>query len=72
MKVKAILSVEKAARIMHKTPTFLRKGLVQNRFPFGSAVQNPKTGYWSYYIVPKKFYEYMGMEVPEDIQEKLE
>jgi len=58
---KTELSVEKAAKIMHKDAHYLRLGLQQGIFPFGNAVQKPN-GRWSYNIIPMKFYKYMGME----------
>lgn len=54
---KAEMTTREAAKIIHKTPQYVRLGLQQQRLPFGSAVQKPD-GRWSYDIVPKKVYEY--------------
>lgn len=53
---KEILSMQSvlpttAAKYIKETPTFIRRGLQQNRLPIGSAVQNP-SGKWSYHISP--------------------
>ncbi len=53
-----------------KNAEYIRLGLQQNRFDFGSAVQR-KTGHWSYNIIKSKFYEYAGIKDTEDkIKEK--
>lgn len=52
------LSVEEVARIMGKSDKFVRLGLQQGIFPFGSAVKVSTK--WSYYISPQKFNEYVG------------
>lgn len=57
---KAEVTIEKAAKLMHKDPQYVRYGLQQERLPFGNAVQKPD-GRWSYNIIPIKFYEYMGL-----------
>ncbi len=58
------IQVTEAAEIMGVSPMFLRMGLRQNRFPFGTAVFMKKR--WAYYIHPVKFKAYMeGKEVEE-------
>lgn len=59
---KSEMTTREAAKIIHKTPQFVRLGLQQQRLPFGTAVQKPD-GKWSYDIIPKKVYEYEGIEV---------
>lgn len=54
------IRVTEAAEIMGVSPMFLRMGLRQNRFPFGTAVFMNKR--WTYYINGKKFRQYMQME----------
>lgn len=56
---KVDINVVKAAKLINKTPQFVRLGLQQGRLPFGSAVQKPN-GKWSYDIVEAKVYEYLG------------
>lgn len=51
------LTIKQAAAIMGVTPQFLRLGLQQGRFPFGTAVKFKR---WAYYINPAKFYEYLA------------
>jgi hypothetical protein len=54
--------VTEAAKIMGVTPMFLRLGLRQKCFPFGTAVKMEKR--WAYYIHPVKFKAYIeGREV---------
>ncbi|MBO5409482.1 MAG: hypothetical protein J6A61_08825 [Clostridia bacterium] len=53
------ISVCEAAKRMNKSPQFVRMGLQQGTLPFGAAVKMPG-GKYSYYISPKKFYEYVG------------
>ena len=47
------LTVEEAAGIMGVSPMFLRIGLRNGRFPFGTAVKFDKQ--WRYYINPERF-----------------
>lgn len=54
------MKVVEAAALMHKSPCFVRQGLIDKRFSFGSAVfQN---GRWNFYINRKKFFEETGIE----------
>lgn len=55
------LSVVEAAARLGVDPQFLRLGLQQGRFPFGTAVKMRKQ--WSYYINPVQFREYLRGEV---------
>ena len=69
MEAVEVLGIVEAAQIIHKSPDYIRVGLQQGRFPWGSAV---KTGdkNWSYNIIKKKFLEYAGLEVL-DLEQKL-
>jgi hypothetical protein len=49
---------EEAGKILHKSAEFVRAGLRQERFPFGTAVQN-NNGSWNYIIFKNKFYKYL-------------
>lgn len=53
------LTTEYVAKKLGKGTEFIRAGLKQNRFPFGTAVQN-KNGRWNYIIFEEKFFEYIG------------
>jgi hypothetical protein len=53
----AKLSIPEAAAIMGVTPQFLRVGLRQKRFPFGTAVKFRR---WAYYVNAERFYEYIS------------
>jgi hypothetical protein len=52
------VSVKQAAEIMGKSQQFIRVGLQRGLLPFGIAVK--MSSKWTYYISPKKFYEYVG------------
>lgn len=56
------LPVETAARLMGVGKQMIREGLKNGTFPFGYAVLMP-SGKFRYYISPKKFTEYTGVEV---------
>lgn len=56
------LLVETAAKLMGVGKQFIRVGLRNGTFPFGYAVLMP-SGKYRYYISPKKFAEYTGIEV---------
>lgn len=62
---KVDINVEQTAKLINKSPQFVRLGLQQGRLPFGSAVQKPN-GRWSYDIVKVKVYEYLGKEKEEE------
>ncbi len=53
------VSIQKAAKIMGTSEQYIRIGLRNNRFPFGSAVK--LSTQWTYHISPKPFYEYIGV-----------
>lgn len=53
------ITVQEAAKIMRKSNQFVRMGLQQKTLPFGAAVKMSGEKY-SYYISPKKFYEFVG------------
>lgn len=56
---KGKITVKEAARIMEKSEMFIRIGLQRGILPFG--VAEKLSSKYSYYISPKKFYEYVGI-----------
>ena len=64
---KVTLTVEEAAKLMHKRQTYVAQGLQEGRpgFEFGSAVKT--SGKWSYFISVTKFTEITGIPVPTEI-----
>lgn len=52
------LSVKEAAEAMNVSQQFIRIGLQRNQLPFGIAIKTSNK--WTYYISPKKFYEFVG------------
>ena len=51
------VTIKKAANLMGTSEQFVRIGLRNNRFPFGSAVK--LSSKWTYYISPKLFDQYI-------------
>lgn len=64
---KVTLTVEEAAKLMHKRQSYVAQGLQEGRpgFEFGSAVKT--SGQWSYFIGAAKFTEVTGLTVPAEI-----
>ena len=56
------LSIERAAELMEVSQQYVRIGIQQGILPFGCAVKVSGSRY-TYYISPKKFTEYTGIEV---------
>lgn len=54
------ITIKDASKIMRKSEQFIRIGLQRGSLPFGSAVKISKR--WNYFISPKLFYEYLGIE----------
>lgn len=52
------ISIKKASELMGTSEQFVRIGLRNNRFPFGTAVKLSTR--WTYYISPKLFYQYIN------------
>lgn len=55
------LTPYEAGRILGKNAEWIRAGLRQNRFNFGTAVQS-KSGRWNYNIIKSKFLKYAGIK----------
>ena len=67
--------VNDVARIMGKSPQFIRVGLQRGILPFGVAMKtNEGNEQYDYYISPKLFAEYTGckMDAADDIEEEYE
>ena len=56
------ISVAMAAKLMHVSSQFVRVGLQCGKLPFGNAIQI-SGGRYTYYISPKKFTEYTGINL---------
>lgn len=54
------VKIEEAARIMHKSPQFVRVGIQQGILPFGRAIKVSENR-WNYHISRKEFEEYIGV-----------
>lgn len=62
------IEVEEIARWMQKSPTFVRKSIENGSLPIGSYNKNGNRG--SYYISPKRAYEYIGYIREEDLRDE--
>lgn len=60
-----IMKVAEAAALMHKNPEFVRQGLIDKRFGFGSAVFH--NGRWNFYINKQKFFDETGIKPAENV-----
>lgn len=56
------MKVEEVARLMNKSPQFVRIGLQRGLLPFGTAKKN-RGGRYSYYISPELFEQYTGIKL---------
>lgn len=56
------LTTQKVARIMGKSDEFVRVGLQRGLLPFGYAVKLPNRQKYTYYINPKQFQNYLGVD----------
>ena len=54
------MTPDEVGKVLHKSAEFVRAGLRQERFPFGTAVQS-KTGQWNYLIIKDKFLDFVGV-----------
>ena len=56
------------AKLMNKSPQFVRIGLQKGILPIGNAIKNGK---WSYYISPKLFEDYTGIDTRKEAEKLL-
>lgn len=64
------ITPKEAAKIIGKNAEYIRAGLRQKRFDFGSAVPPEKEGgQWNYNIIKSKFLEYAGVMKKEEVNE---
>ena len=59
------MKVAECAKLLDKSPQFVRMGLQLGILPFGYAVK--MSSKWSYHISEAKVYEYLGIEKDEII-----
>ena len=59
------MKVAECAKLLDKSPQFVRMGLQLGILPFGYAIK--MSSKWSYHISESKVYEYLGMEKDETI-----
>lgn len=65
------ITVRQAARLMNKSPQFVRIALQRKLVPFGFAAKMDENGTrYNYYINPSKLYEYLGI-TEEDVHNEL-
>jgi transcriptional regulator with XRE-family HTH domain len=54
------ITIRQAAKVMHISEDTLSEKLQKGELPFGYAHKKPGSSKYSYYISPKKFYEFTG------------
>lgn len=64
MEVKNILPTE-AAKILHKSPQFVRIAMQQGDLPIGTAVK--MSSVWTYHISEKLLADYTGKDIKQEI-----
>lgn len=57
------ISVTEAARLMNKCPQFVREGLKRGILPIGHAYKIEDSTQYTYYISPKLFCDYTGIDI---------
>lgn len=55
------MKVDECAKLLGKSPQFVRIGLQRKILPFGYAVK--MSSVWTYHISDKQVYEYIGKEL---------
>jgi len=62
------ITIQQASKIIGKSEQFVRQGIIEGFLPIGIAVKRDGSSHYSYYIIPKKFYEFTGyLPVPESV-----
>ena len=72
IKVERNVSIQEAAKEMRKSLQCIRIGLQRNIFEFGFAQKIPGSEKYTYYINPRKFFAYIGKELPMKYREPEE
>lgn len=70
MSVNANMKISEVAQAMNKGEQFVRIGLQEKRFPFGSAVYNEERKCWNYHIPRASFCLYQYGYIPENLKTK--
>lgn len=52
------MNVKECAKLLGKSPQFVRMGLQLGKLPFGTAIR--MSSKWTYHISEAKVYEYLG------------
>ena len=61
----ANVPISTVAKIMKKDKQFVRVGIQERWLPIGVAYRKDGSGEYSYYVSPKKLYEYTGYLYPD-------
>ena len=57
------MTVTECAKLLDKSPQFVREGLKRGILPFGVAIK--MSSKWTYHISEAKVYEYLGKKVSQ-------
>jgi hypothetical protein len=53
------MTVNEVAKLLNKSPQFIRICLQRGLLPFGTATKMPNSSQWTYVIYPEKVKEYV-------------
>lgn len=59
------MKVSECAKLLNKSPQFVRIGLQRGILPFGYAIK--MSSKWTYHISEAKVYEYLGKKVEDGV-----
>ena len=54
------ISIKEASKIIGKSEQFIRQGIIEGYLPIGIAFKRGNSTHYSYYISPKRLYEFTG------------
>jgi hypothetical protein len=67
------MKIDEVAKILDKSPQFVRIGLQRGLLPFGTAVKMPGSSRYTYHINERQFYKYIkGESENSDIEILIE
>lgn len=59
------ITTEMAARLMGKSPTFVREAMKRGAIDIGTAVKLPDSTRWNFHICTPKLADYLGITVEQ-------
>ena len=65
------ITIKEASKIIGKSEQFIRQGIIEGYLPIGVAFKRGNSSHYSYYIIPKRLYEFTGY-VPDTEDNKAD